>query len=163
MNRNRIQINGKMRESRLCKGGDTLKTFELISFHILKKNGDLIQVPFQDALIINKENEKNTWLIELFTEQKNLSFFEDIHPNEEFPAYVVITKADNNPAVFLVKIIKKKIIDEFVSVLLEGRLHHSADYPVQLLEKLLNQGLSGQDLLIAFQNGLQNRKERLGK
>lgn len=68
-----------------------MKTFKLISFQLVDKNDETIQIPFIDALIINKENEKNTWLIELFIERAYFSVFENYQPQDKFPVNVIIT------------------------------------------------------------------------
>lgn len=41
-----------------------MKTFKLFSLHIVKED-KLVDIPLEDGLIINKEDEHNTWLIEV--------------------------------------------------------------------------------------------------
>lgn len=140
-----------------------MKTFKLISFQLVNKNGELIQIPFIDALIINKENEKNTWLIELFIERAYFEVFENYQPHEKFPVNVIITKAENDPATFLVNMINSKVIDECISILLEGTLSRSRGYAEQLLDLLLDKGLSGNELLLAFKEEMKAKKNKAGK
>lgn len=140
-----------------------LKTFKLISFQLVDKNDEMIQIPFIDALIINKENEKNTWLIELFIERAYFSVFENYQPQDKFPVNVIITKAENDPATFLVNVINSKVVDEYVSILLEGTLSRSRGYAEQLLGLLLDKGLSGNELLLAFKEEIRTKKNKVGR
>lgn len=123
----------------------------------------MIQIPFIDALIINKENEENTWLIELFTERAYLSVFENYQSHEKFLVNVIITKPENDPATFLVNIINSKGIDGYASILLEGTLSRSRGYAEHLLGALLDKGLSGNELLLAFKEEMRTKKNKVGK
>jgi len=44
-----------------------MKTFKLVSLQFIEDQ-DAKDIDFIDGLIINKEDEKRTWLIELFTD-----------------------------------------------------------------------------------------------
>lgn len=146
-----------------CEGGHFLKTFKLISFQFLNKAGNIRQIPLKEALIINMENDQNTWVIELFIDQMYLKGLEVYSSDEEFPVSVVITKPENDPANFFVKIVKKKIIGEFASVLLEGKLIRSTGYAEKLLESLMEKGLAGEELLQTFREEIKDKKRLLGK
>lgn len=150
-------------KSKYNEGGRPLKTFKLISFQFINKAGNIRQLPLKEALIINMENDQNTWVIELFIDYIYLKELEVYWGDEEFPVSVVITKPENDPANFFVKIVKRKIIDEFASVLLEGKLIPSSGYAEQLLESLMEKGLTGEDLLQSFREKIKDKKRLLGK
>lgn len=134
-----------------------MKTFKLIAFHLIKEDGDVVKIPLEDALIINQENEKNTWLIEIFVAKKYLVLFKDHQEDDDILVYVVITDKSNDPAPFIVNIISKKVIGERASILFEGRLRRQAGYAEMLLETLLDTGLDGQELLTTFQEKMRDK------
>lgn len=45
-----------------------MKTFKLVSLHVETKE-EFLEVPLEDGLIINKEDERSSWLIEAYTNQ----------------------------------------------------------------------------------------------
>jgi hypothetical protein len=140
-----------------------MKTFKLVACHVLNKNEEFVNIPLIDALIINKENENNTWLIEIFSEQKYLSVFEEFQTEEHIKVYVVITHPDNDPAPFITRILSNKKIGENASILLEAKLDRTIGYAEQLLEHLLESGLVGNDLLTTFQEKMKDKKAIIRK
>lgn len=137
-----------------------MKTFKLVDFWIENKEGDMDRIPFQDSLIINQENEKYTWLIEVFIDQQFLAPFLDFAPKETFNVEVVITNPENAPARFLVSIESLKKMDGFSSVLMKGKLNRrNTGYAEHLLENLMGSGLVGQELLSTFQDRMKDRKD----
>ena len=138
-----------------------MKTFKLVSLQLFDKNGEANDIPFRDALIINKENDANEWLIELFFDQKYLPLFNEYGDDESFAVEVTITKKENPPAGFLVKKISTKLLDPYVSVLLIGTMQIThRGFAEKVLEKLMSTGLAGPDLLSAFQESMNNPKKR---
>lgn len=134
-----------------------MKTFKLVSFYLVDKKGDVVSIPLIDALIINKENEINTWIIEIFVEKKYQELFKDFSAEEKIPVYTVITKKDNEPAPFIVQIISQKEIGGNVSILFEGKLDRTTGYAEQLLEALLETGLDGNELLTSFKQKMKDK------
>ncbi|NCU16270.1 YwpF family protein [Pallidibacillus pasinlerensis] len=134
-----------------------MKTFKLVSFYLVDKKGDVVSIPLIDALIINKENEINTWIIEIFVEKKYQELFKDFSAEEKIPVYTVITKKDNEPAPFIVQIISQKEIGDNVSILFEGKLDRTTGYAEQLLEALLETGLDGNELLTSFKQKMKDK------
>lgn len=132
-----------------------MKTFKLVSFRMKDKMGNRIQIPLEDGLAINQENERRTWLLELFFDKTYLPYFEVYHDSEEFPVSVIITRKDNDPAFFLVRIVSWKTIDDYATVLMEGKIRpRLSKYAEELLESLIDQGLSGDELLEDFKKGM---------
>lgn len=134
-----------------------MKTFKLVSFYLVDKKGEIVSIPLIDALIINKENEINTWIIEIFVEKKYQELFKDFSAEEKIPVYTVITKKDNEPAPFIVQIISQKEIGDNVSILFEGKLDRTTGYAEQLLEALLETGLDGNELLTSFKQKMKDK------
>lgn len=132
-----------------------MKTFKLVSFRMKDQKGNRIQIPLEDGLIINQENERMTWLLEIFFKKEYLPYFDMYQNNEEFPVSVMITRKDNDPAFFRVRIVSWKTIDDFATVLMEGKIRpRHSQYAEELLESLIHQGLSGNDLLDGFRKGM---------
>ncbi|MBM4761503.1 YwpF family protein [Bacillus sp. B15-48] len=124
-----------------------MKSFRLISMQIIGEEG-LKEIEFKEGLIINKEDESGTWLIEVFVEERDIPHFSV--QNDLF-VQVVITKKENDPAAFKTKVCSIRKVNGYASVLLEGHLTKiKNDYPATLLEFLLEQGLTGEELLTEF-------------
>lgn len=128
-----------------------MKTFKLFSLNIVKED-KLVDIPLEDGLIINKEDEHNTWLIEVYTDKSFYNLFQAaIDQNNDLLVQVVITKKENDPAPFKVKAKSMHAFDKNISVLLEGSLRRSRNnYSELLLDELLQKGLSGDELLTEF-------------
>lgn len=127
-----------------------MKTFKLISLQIID-DSEAQDITLHDGLIINKEDERNRWLIEAYVDANYQDFFTELLESEkETPAQVVISKKENDPASFTTKVLSVKKIDGRLSVLFEGFLKRSKNYAELLLSDLIGKGLSGEDLLSEF-------------
>lgn len=135
-----------------------MKTFKLVSLQIVEENG-LKDIELVDGLIINKEDEHNTWLIEAFTDLRYHDYFKKaVDEDREMTIQVIITKKDNDPAPFETKICTLKKLENHLDVLFEGTLKRTrTDYAEQLLEHLLSDGLEGDELLAAFKERIVGR------
>lgn len=141
-----------------------MKTFKLISLEIIQKDG-LLDIPLEDGLIINKEDERNTWLIEGYTDKAYYDVFYDaIDQEKELLVQVVITKKENDPAPFKVKARSIEVFDNHISVLLEGTLKKAkSNYAELLLDDLLQKGFGGDELLSEFKNKMVSRPKLAAK
>ncbi|PLR85083.1 hypothetical protein CVD25_00285 [Bacillus canaveralius] len=135
-----------------------MKTFKLISLQIVDGT-DLIDVELDDGLIINKEDEKNTWLLEAYTDKSYYEFFQKLaDENKELLVQVVITKKENEPVAFETTVHSVRQLETKMSVLLQGTLKRTKkDYAELLLGTLLQSGLAGDELLHEFKEKMQNR------
>ncbi|PLR76185.1 hypothetical protein CU633_17145 [Bacillus sp. V3-13] len=135
-----------------------MKTFKLISLQIVDGT-DLIDIELDDGLIINKEDEKNTWLLEAYTDKSYYEFFQKLaDQNKEVLVQAVITKKENDPAAFETAVHSVKQLETKMSVLLQGTLKRTKkDYAELLLGSLLQSGLSGDELLNEFKEKMQSR------
>lgn len=128
-----------------------MKTFKLISLQLVDDD-NLQDIELKDGLIINREDDQKRWLIEAFLAPEYTGFFLNaLEHNEEFMIQVVITKKENDPAPFRAKVLRIVDINSSKSVLLEGYLNKTkSGYAELLLAQLIDQGLSGDQLLETF-------------
>lgn len=139
-----------------------MKTFKLISMQLADDDA-LVDIPMEDGLIINKEDDKGTWLVEVFTDHKYIPYFQDACDNDkEIIVQVVITKRENDPAAFATKVCCVKKLKSHASILLTGKLTKpKSDYPEKLLEYLMDKGLSDDELLAEFKEKIISRPKIL--
>lgn len=139
-----------------------MKTFKLISMQITDDDA-LVDIDMNDGLIINKEDEKGTWLVEVLTDHKYIPYFQDACDNDkEIIVQVVITKRENDPAAFVTKVCSMKKLKTHTSVLLTGKLTKpKSDYPEKLLEYLLDKGYKGEELVSEFKDKIITRPQIL--
>jgi hypothetical protein len=131
-----------------------MKTFKLISLQIVD-GADLTDIELQDGLIINKEDDLRTWLIEAYTKKSYRDYFKD---GEEMIVQVVISKKENDPASFQTKVHSVKEFENNISVLLEGTLKRTRnEYAELVLDDLLKKGMSGDELLYEFKEKMKSR------
>ncbi|NMD70108.1 hypothetical protein HHO41_07380 [Bacillus sp. DNRA2] len=136
-----------------------MKTFKLISIEVFDHD-TFREIEMVDGLIINKEDEKNTWLIEIYTKPDQVDFFEKSLQNQEDQIIrVVITKKDNDPVSFHIQTRSITKLENNVSVMLHGTLKRTSrkNYSEILLKDLLDQGLNGETLLQEFQSKMKNK------
>jgi hypothetical protein len=135
-----------------------MKSFKLVSLEIVE-NDTTVNIPLHDALIINKEDDRFTWLLEAYTDLSLYDYFKKIYDeNRDIIAEAVITKLENDPAFFQTKIVTLNKFENRISVLLEGHLRRKRrDYSEILLESLLQKGLSGEELLTEFKEKLKSK------
>lgn len=139
-----------------------MKTFKLISMQLADDDA-LVDIDMVDGLIINKEDDKGTWLVEVFTDHKYIPYFEDACANDkEIIVQVVITKKENDPAAFSTKVCCVKKLKSHASILLTGKLTRpKSDYPEKLLEYLMDKGLTGEALMAEFKEKMISRPKIL--
>lgn len=135
-----------------------MKTFKLISLHLVKED-ELVEVPLEDGLIINREDESHTWLIEAYTDKAFFDLFQTaVDEKNDLLAQVVITHKDNAPAPFKVKARSVQAFEKNISVLLEGTLIRARNnYSVELLSDLVQKGLSGEELVTEFKAQMKQK------
>lgn len=143
----------------IALGGDkSLKTFKMLSFEI-EHQKKIQSIPLIDGLIINQENSHQLWTVELFISKQYEPIFQQLLEDQTvIKAQVVISFPDNDPAHFLVVVSSIHLIGDNISVLLKGRItQKKRQYAELLLEKLLAQELTKDELLHEFEIGLRER------
>ncbi|HSU79389.1 MAG TPA: YwpF family protein [Candidatus Angelobacter sp.] len=129
-----------------------MKTFKLVSLAVMEDEKS-IDVPLDHGLIINKEDEHSTWLLEAYTRDLALyDYFKKINDEDrDIIVQVVITKSDNDPVFLQTKISCLQLFEEHISVLLQGQLRRTTkNHSQMLLQSLLQQGFAGDALLSEF-------------
>ena len=121
--------------------------------------GNIQQIPLTDGIIINQENSHNSWILELYIPNAYRNVFDSLlASNTVFDARAVISFPDNEPASFSLVVNNVKDIGDHISVLLKGTLKAQRKrYAEQLLQELLAEGLSNEELLARFENGMKER------
>ena len=135
-----------------------MKTFKMLAFDLLS-TGNLQSIPLTDGIIINQENSHQSWILELYIPNTYRTVFEPLLADSTvFDARAVISFPDNEPAAFSLVVSNIKDIGDHISVLLQGTLKaHRKRYAEQLLQELLGEGLSNEELLIRFEKGMKER------
>src|SRR3954466_5258501 len=118
-----------------------MKSFKLYSLDVVD-NDTSVEVPLEDGLILNKEDEHSTWLLEAYTDLSLYDYFKKISEKDrDIIVEAVITKKENAPAYFQTKICSLTKFETHISVLFEGRIRRNkSDYSELLLENLLQKG-----------------------
>lgn len=139
-----------------------MKTFRLCSLTIYVKNENETTchtIPLEDGLIINKENQSDNWLIEGLIPKDYKQFFDELKGKEE-PMLVEasITNKNNPPASFVATVRDSKFIEDELQLLLDAtRLVRKENHSEIILKNLVEQGISGDELLKEFK---RLKKER---
>lgn len=140
------------------RGFVCMKTFKMISVSVISDNKE-VPITIEDGIVINQENSSRSWILELFTDQKYENYFNELKmSNEVYDVKVIISYPENEPAHFEVVTYSVKKIGDHLSVLLKGTLKRvRRKYAESLLAELIEDGLTGADLLAKFENDMKTR------
>jgi len=135
-----------------------MKTFKLYSLDVVEDDSS-VEVPLMDGLILNKEDDQSTWLLEAYTDLSLYDYFKKIsEQNRDIIVEAVITKKENAPAFFQTKICSLLKFEKYISVLFEGHLRRNkSDYSELLLDSLMQKGLEGEELLKEFKEKMKSK------
>ena len=136
-----------------------MKSFRLISLQVFNSDDELVDIDLTEGLIINKEDERNHWILEGFIHKDNYStLLDSIKDQERIKLQAVITKPENSPATFDTELLTIKQVEDYYSVLFEGNIISTQmGYAEMLLEHLLEKGLDTAGLLTEFKEKLRTR------
>ncbi|HEY9577792.1 MAG TPA: YwpF family protein [Pseudobacillus sp.] len=136
-----------------------MKSFKIAGFYLAEQD-DAQEIELLDGLIINREDDKQSWLIELFVHPKYEEMFREFEKQEdELKVQVLITHPNNDPALFSAQVRDLNTLEDGISVLLEGRLKQMRnEYAKQVLSDLVDKGFSGENLVNTFNTRLKQRK-----
>ncbi|WP_157796290.1 YwpF family protein [Bacillus xiapuensis] len=136
-----------------------MKTFKIAGFFLSEPDYSR-EIELIDGLIINRENEQRSWLIELYVDYQYEDLFKACQrQGEEINVQLLISHRDNDPATFTAKMREMNKLDRGINVLLEGRLQKMRNlYAKQVLERLVSKGLEGDALIDAFHTQLTRRR-----
>ena len=135
-----------------------MKTFKMLSFDLMNEDGGL-NIPIIDGIVINQENSRKSWILELFLSKEHKTIFESLKDsNEVFEVQVIISFPDNEPAPFKVLVSNIQEIGEKITVLLKGTIKaRRSKYAEALLNSLLTEELSSEELMTRFKKGMRER------
>lgn len=139
-----------------------MKSFTLISLQIMTDDKQLVDVELVDGLIINKENSSKTWIVEALVDADHYNALKSYLPNEnkEVRIQAVITKQENDPAVFITTLKTRKLVDGHISLLFVGTLQNTrTHYAELLLEDLIHKGFTGDQLLKEFKEKIRSKRK----
>lgn len=136
-----------------------MKTFKLASLEILdNQDSNMVQqsFPLLDGLIINREDDKNWWVVEAYLQHEYFDFFQKLsNKNEEVLIQVKITKESNEPATFITTIIGINEIGAHMNVLFRGTIVDQQKGIIEdKLQALIEEGYVGEELLEKFKEGM---------
>ena len=137
-----------------------MKSFKLISLQIVTENLNLIDIALTDGLIINKEYDARSWLLEAFVEEKHFKELEPSLPDIDGEVYIqaVITKKDNEPALFQTVLRTIRKVGNHYSLLFVGHIQKTrSKYAELLLEDLVQKGLVGDELIKEFKKKIRSK------
>lgn len=135
-----------------------MKSFSIVSLH-LNENEEYRELDFSEGIIINKEAEENSWLIEISLQKSREERLKK-YLNKAVDILVKITRPTNAPAHFLGELVDINEIEDTISVIFKGEIQATnANYPVELLEELLEKGFTGDELMEKFKQNMGNKKE----
>ena len=124
-------------------------------------NNQILPIPLVDGIMINQENSHRSWILEMYIDKNDSTFFEQFEKSKEvIDVKVVISYPDNETATFQVAVYSIKKIGDYVSVLLKGTLKVvRRKYAEQLLSELITDGLSGDELVSRFESDMRTRPQ----
>ncbi|NBJ71394.1 MULTISPECIES: YwpF family protein [Clostridia] len=132
-----------------------MKTFKLKLLNIMEeKNGEIIpnHIPLLDGLIIDREDEKNQWTVEAYTEKSLQPYFEELQATKsEILIQVKISKESNAMATFITSMIGINEIGANINILFIGNIVDKRKENIEsLLTSLIDEGFQGKELLEKF-------------
>ncbi len=116
-------------------------------------------IPVRNGLIINMEDEAQTWHIDVVTDNDYRAYFEEVAKNDgHLLVDAIITSKNNHPATMVTSVKTITDLSDGVSILLRAKLVLHKDEVIEdVIEELIAEGLSGEELLKEF----KVRKENL--
>jgi uncharacterized membrane protein len=132
-----------------------MKTFLLKALQIVESQNEEIvktDIDLLDGLIINREDDNNTWLIEALLDNKYIEFFKEMkEKQEQVMIEVKISKLTNAPATFITSIDSINKIGKHINVMFMGKIIDKRNSKIEeMLSELIEKGYEGEELLNRF-------------
>ena len=136
-----------------------MKTFKAVRFQIVSENGGVTEYELEDGVIINKENSGTGWLLEIVISDFHYETMKQYMNNEDLlDIRVVITRPADDPALFDATIKNISQLDDTISVVFECHIYTLRQvYAESLLEQLIDEGLTGEELKKSFNRMMQSK------
>ncbi|MDT0711655.1 YwpF-like family protein [Mammaliicoccus sciuri] len=135
-----------------------MKTFKAVRFQIVDDE-QITEYELLDGIIINKENSGTGWLLETLISDIHYEQMKEYHDNQTLlDTRVVITRPSNDPALFDATIKYIEQLEDKISVVFECHIYTLRQvYAERLLEQLIDEGLSGDELKTSFNRLMQSK------
>ncbi|WP_436883839.1 YwpF-like family protein [Mammaliicoccus sciuri] len=135
-----------------------MKTFKAVRFQIVDDE-KITEYELLDGIIINKENSGTGWLLEILISDIHYEQMKEYHDNQTLlDTRVVITRPSNDPALFDATIKYIEQLEDKISVVFECHIYTLRQvYAERLLEQLIDEGLSGDELKTSFNRLMQSK------
>lgn len=135
-----------------------MKTFKAVRFQIVVDE-QITEYELLDGIIINKENSGTGWLLEILISDIHYEQMKEYHDNQTLlDTRVVITRPSNDPALFDATIKYIEQLEDKISVVFECHIYTLRQvYAERLLEQLIDEGLSGDELKTSFNRLMQSK------
>ncbi len=135
-----------------------MKTFKAVRFQIVDDK-QITEYELLDGIIINKENSGTGWLLEILISDIHYEQMKEYHDNQTLlDTRVVITRPSNDPALFDATIKYIEQLEDKISVVFECHIYTLRQvYAERLLEQLIDEGLSGDELKTSFNRLMQSK------
>ncbi|NEU30022.1 hypothetical protein GN156_04415 [bacterium LRH843] len=147
-----------------------MKTFKLISICLFERKLEKVEkvpIEIKDGLIINMEDQEQTWYIDAVISNDHLTYFQHLkEEGKNVLVEVIITSKDNHPAAMITCIDTITELSEHISVLFEAKLAVKKDDVIEnILTHLVNNGHLNKNVLPdvtdEFKNQTNHSKHRL--
>ncbi|WP_323704246.1 YwpF-like family protein [Mammaliicoccus sp. Dog046] len=135
-----------------------MKTFKAVRFQIVNDE-QITEYELLDGIIINKENSGTGWLLEILISDIHLDQMKTYYEQQTLlDTRVVITRPSNDPALFDATIKYIQELGTQISVVFECHIYTLRQvYAERLLEQLIDEGLSGDELKTSFNRLMQSK------
>lgn len=135
-----------------------MKTFKAVRFQIVNDE-QITEYELLDGIIINKENSGTGWLLEILISDIHLDQMKAYYEQQTLlDTRVVITRPSNDPALFDATIKYIQELGTQISVVFECHIYTLRQvYAERLLEQLIDEGLSGDELKTSFNRLMQSK------
>ncbi|KIL44683.1 hypothetical protein KP77_29040 [Jeotgalibacillus alimentarius] len=136
-----------------------MKTFKLMKIQVVEED-NIRNFTLHDGLIINKEDEHQTWILEAFLDGAETEYFQKLQQSDKnVEILAVISNEKNDPAGLFASVHEVKPIGDKVSVLFSAHMRNQRnEYAEELLAYILDRkDISGDELLAEFKQQMKEK------
>ncbi|QQK77438.1 hypothetical protein HUG15_18880 [Salicibibacter cibarius] len=139
-----------------------MKTFRLRGLHLLlekdNEKPEEEQVELQEGLVINRE-EDGWWLVEAVVAESGIATFQQLsEEGREVVMEILISHTQNDPATIVGRVRSIRPLTDRYSILIDGKMAVKKEEVFNyILETLIEDGYSGEELLTEFKKRKQDR------
>ena len=138
--------------------GDFMKSFKIVDIKMQHENNYII-LDLLDGIIINKEADKDSWIVEVAISGDFKDILEEF-VGTEVTLLIRITRTSNQPALFEGKFLEMNSINSGISLLFIGDIiQQDPNYAENLLEKLMEENYEGDALLNEFKARMDSKDD----